>query len=75
MSEIAANSRIATVDEIDYFRLPPTQAIVDKVRFVDCYTTSSNVNASPLEFTIPESGQNFIDLKRSRLEIKFKIKN
>ena len=47
MVEITANSKIAMVEEIDLFSLPPTQGIVDKTQFVECYTSSSDVNASP----------------------------
>ena len=75
MSEIAANSSVATLKELDLFKTPQTQGTVEKIRFVDKRTITSDPNASPLEFQIPESGQDFIDLKRSMVEIKFKVKN
>ena len=75
MAEIAKSSSIASHDELDTFRLPPTQGTVSKMEFVDKRTITSNPNSNPLEFTIPESGQNFIDLYNSRLEIKLRLKN
>ena len=75
MTEIAADSTIAKIKELDLFTLPQTQGIVEKVRYVDIHTTTSDVDASLLEFTIPQSGQDFIDFKRSKLQIKCKIKN
>lgn len=69
MAEIIKNSSIGVVKELDLFNLPPTQATVEKIRYFDLHTTSSDPNASPLEFKIPESGQDFIDLKRSKLDV------
>ena len=75
MSSIAINSSIAPVKEIDFFTLPATQGTVEKVTYVDKRTITSNPNDSPLEFQVPESGHDFIDLKNTMLEIKLKVKN
>ena len=75
MTEIALNSSIGKIKELDLFTLPQSQGIVEKVRYVDIFTTTSDVDSSLLEFTIPESGQDFIDFKRSRLQLKCKIVN
>lgn len=75
MAQIAMGSALAAVKQLDLFNLPPTQGIVQKVRYVDQFTTKSNPNSSPLDFIIPQAGQDFIDLRRSRLEIKCKVKN
>ena len=74
MAQIAMGSALAAVKQLDLFNLPPTQGIVQKVRYVDQFTTKSNPNSSPLDFIVPQSGQDFIDLRRSRLEIKCKVK-
>ena len=75
MAEIAVNSSIGKLKELDLFSIPQSQGIVERVRYVDIFTTTSDVDASLLEFTIPESGQDFIDFKRSKLQIKCKITN
>ena len=75
MSSIATHSRIASVNQLDLFTLPQTQGTVEKTTYVDKRTTTSNPNDSPLEFNIPESGHDFIDLTNSKLEIKLKVKN
>ena len=75
MASIATNSSIASVNQLDLFTLPETQGTVEKTTYVDKRTITSNPNDSPLEFNIPESGHDFIDLQNSKLEIKLKIKN
>ena len=75
MSSIAAHSSIASVDQLNLFTIPQTQGAVEKTTYVDKRTITSNPNDSPLEFNIPESGHDFIDLKNSKLEIKLKLKN
>ena len=69
MAEINKHSKIGMLHQLDLFRLPHTQGIVEKTRYVSLYTSSSDPNVSPLEFTIPESGQDFIDLSRCKLDI------
>ena len=73
MVEINKSSKIGALEQLDYFRLPQTQGTVEKTRYVSLHTTSSDPNASPLEFKIPESGQDFIDLSRSKLDITLRI--
>ena len=69
MVEINRSSKIGMVSQLNYFNLPPTQGVVEKTRYTSLYTTSSDPNASPLEFKIPQSGQDFIDLSRSKLDL------
>lgn len=73
MAEIIKNSSIGLVKELDLFNLPPTQGTVEKIRFVNLYTSSSNPDSSPLEFVIPQSGHDFLDLSRSQLDLTARI--
>ena len=75
MASIAINSSIAQVKELNLFTIPQTQGTVEKTTYVDKRTLTSNPNSSPLEFSIPESGHDFIDLKNTMLEVKIKVKN
>ena len=73
MASIAVNSSIAPLPELDYFRLQHTQGSVERVYFVDKYTSSTDTNSSILEFVIPKSGQDFVDLQRTHLQVKVKL--
>ena len=75
MSSIAAHSGIASVNQLDLFTVPETQGTVEKTTYVDKRTITSNPNDSPLEFRIPESGHDFIDLQNTKLEIKLRLMN
>ena len=73
MAAIAASSRIASFEELDLFRLPQTQGVVERIQYIEKYTTTTDPNSSILDFYIAESGQDFINLAKSQLEIKAKI--
>lgn len=73
MAAIALNSPIASLAQLDLFRLPPTQGVVERVHYVDKFTSTTDPNSNALDFTIQESGQDFIDLKRTQLEVKVRL--
>jgi hypothetical protein len=60
-------------EEMDLFTEPETNAPYQKVQYVD-YRSSSVLNDSgPLQFLIPPTSNQYIDLKRTKLHVKAKL--
>lgn len=59
--------------ELDLFSTPPTQSAYDKVQWVDYRPMNPIKEDSPLEFLIPASGSQYINLKQTYLHIKLKV--
>jgi hypothetical protein len=55
------------------FHSPPTDGATESVQWQDYRPTSTLTKFSPIEFNIPRSSAQYIDLKRTRLYIKAKI--
>ena len=60
--------------ELDFFALPPTQTAIDKSYWVEHrpLTTLSD-DGGPIEFVISGSGEEYIDLSETYLQVKAKI--
>jgi hypothetical protein len=59
--------------ELDLFTVPPTQESVEKGQFVTFRPISSITANAPIEFNIPGSGSEYIDLSQTMLYLKAKI--
>ena len=72
ISEI--NTSTAMPGELALFSDPPNQVAIQKMYFCESRPMSSfTTDTSPLEFSIPGQGGEYLDLRRSRLHIKAKI--
>lgn len=60
--------------ELALFTVPPNQVAVDKIYFSECRPVSSfDTEDAPIEISVPGQGNEYIDLRRSRLYVKCKI--
>lgn len=72
LSEI--NTTTAEPCELSLFSDPPNQVALQKIYFSETRPISSfDADDAPLEFAIPGSGNEYLDLRRSRLYLKAKI--
>ena len=60
-------STSAPLEQLDLFRLRPTQNAVDKVHWIEYTPIGQNVDNSPIDFVIPGNGSDYIDLNRSMI--------
>ena len=59
--------------ELDLFSLPPTQTAVDHSQWIEYNPVSSITSSSPIEFNVSGSGNDYIDMSTTLLEIKATI--
>ena len=60
--------------ELDLFSLPPTQTAVDGSQWVEHNPVSTITSSSPIEFIVSGSGEDYMDLNNTLLEVKACIK-
>ena len=60
--------------ELDLFSLPPTQTAVDGSQWVEHSPVSTITSSSPIEFIVSGSGEDYMDLNKTLLEVKACIK-
>ena len=60
-------------DELSLFHLPPTNVTYEKVQWIDYSPSTPLTDGGSIDFIIPSSGAQYIDLKRTLLNVKFKI--
>ena len=65
-------STTALMDQIQLSTLPPTQNGIDKVQWVEYRPLGQIQDNTPIDFIIPGSSD-YIDLKRSFINVKLKI--
>ena len=74
MSLINERSDECTTSPLEYFCVKPTQTAIEKSRYVDYQPVSTiREHGSPLEFIVPASIDQFMDLKNSYIHLKLKI--
>lgn len=61
--------------ELEIFSLPPLQTGVEDGQWVEHNPVSSISTAAPIEFVVTGSGDEYVDLSKTLLEIKAVIKN
>lgn len=60
---------------LDIFSLPPYQTAVERLYYQDIRTSSQLSGSTPLEFSITgQNGLEYVDLKRTKIYVKAKIK-
>ena len=60
--------------ELDLFSLSPTQTAVDGYQWVEHSPVSTITSSSPIEFIVSGSGEDYMDLNNTLLEVKACIK-
>ena len=60
--------------ELDLFSLPPTLTAVDGSQWVEHSPVSTITSSSPIEFIVSGSGEDYMDLNNTLLEVKACIK-
>jgi len=60
-------------NNLDLFSVPPMQKSVENGKYVDYHPINTIDNGSPIEFEIPASGDEFLDLCNSLLYVKVKV--
>lgn len=73
MAFINQHQKITTKTELDLFATPPTQTSVENGKFVFFRPISTISNDAPIEFYIPGSGDEYIDLSRTMLYMKVRL--
>ena len=73
MAVLHTNSCECTKSELDLFSLPPTQTSIDKGQWVEYHPISTISDGGPIEFFIPGSSEEYMDLNQTQLYIKAKI--
>ncbi len=61
--------------EVSLFEKPCNNIAYEKIQYVDYRTTSQLSSGSPLTFTIPAAGNQYINLKKTYLHLKVKMVN
>ena len=65
MSLIHSHSSECSLSPLEWFQVLPTQTAVEKTNDVEYQSLTSLRNNAPVEFYIPESTDDYIDLKKS----------
>ena len=73
MALIHDHSCECSLSPLEWFRVAPTQTAVEKTYDVEYQPLSSIRNNAPIEFYIPASTDDYIDLKNTKLCVQFKI--
>jgi hypothetical protein len=73
MAFINSHKQTVVNAELDLFTVPPTQESVENGQFVAFRPISSINSNAPIEFNVPGSGSEYIDLSQTMLYLKVKI--
>ena len=75
MAMIDSKSCICVNSELDLFGVPPTQTSVKHGTTVEYHPVAALIDSSPIEFNVPGSGEDYVDLANSFLHVTAKITN
>jgi hypothetical protein len=68
------NQEVAYTPALQIFATKQNHVAIENIRFVECQPISViGIEDSPIEIQIPGSGQEYLDLQRSRLYVKAKL--
>ena len=68
------NQEVAYTPALQIFATRQNQVAIENIRFVECQPISViGIEDSPVEIQIPGSGQEYLDLQRSKLYVKAKL--
>ena len=67
------NSADAFPEELDLFQTPPTNTTCERLQYVNYRPKTQFQEDAPLEFTIPSTGAQYINLKRTFMKMKVQL--
>lgn len=73
MSFLHSHSCECMKSELDLFSLPPTQTSIESSQWVHYNPVSSLSDDAPIEFVVPGSGEDYLDLAHTMLSIRFQV--
>ncbi|XP_035692553.1 uncharacterized protein F54H12.2-like [Branchiostoma floridae] len=62
-----------TKSELDLFQIPPTQTTIQDGRWIEYRPVANLAESSPVEFDIPSSGEEYVDLSQTQLYVRAKV--
>ena len=66
-------SQNKNIKELNLFTLPSTQNAVKRLQWVEVRPLGQVLENAPIDFVIPGNGSDYIDLKRSHLNVHLKV--
>ena len=73
MSFLHTYSCEAVKSELDLFTVYPTQTSIERSQFIEYKPVISLTDTSPIEFSIPGHGDEYVDLTRTMIHVKVQI--
>lgn len=73
MAFLLKDSPQCTKSELNLFALPPTQTVIEKGHWVQYHPIANVASGGPIEFIIPGSAEDYLDLSETRIYVKVKI--
>ena len=73
MSFLHTHSCEAVKSELDLFTVYPTQTSIESSQFIEYKPVTSLTDTSPIEFSIPGHGDEYVDLTRTMIHVKVQI--
>ena len=70
---IHEHSAECSLSPLEWFCIPPTQTAVEKTYGVDYQPLTSIRDGAPIEFYIPASTEEYLDLKNTRLHVTCRV--
>ncbi|EFN83545.1 hypothetical protein EAI_09674, partial [Harpegnathos saltator] len=59
--------------ELDLFTLPPTQTSIESSQWIHYKPVSSLTDDAPIEFVVPEHGEEYIDLAHTMRSLRIRV--
>ena len=75
MAMIDSKSCICVNSELDLVGVPPTQTSVEHGTTVEYHPVAAVIDSAPIEFNVPGSGEDYVDLANNFLHVTAKITN
>ena len=67
------NRDFSVPQELSLFTTPPNQLAIEKIYFDETRPLANFTDSSTIDFAVSGQGSEYIDLKRSRLNVRAKI--
>jgi hypothetical protein len=73
MAKVHPQSCVCVNSELDLFSVPPTQTSIEHGFYVEYHPLSALIDSGPIEFAIPGTGEDYLDLNNTMLKVSAKI--